>query len=328
MYEVFIDDYFEIRGCPENGVAAALWRAEHGIKENTNSGLYIECHVINRDLCINKNIINYLDTRADLYYGSAIKKHHKIDTYRRTSNRRTMSISPETAKVFSAEELEITTDILLLLWEDLTNCPNMLKLADERETKIMELAMLDDHDLWKRACNTWGGYNSDLTSWWSEPLKYRIVQIKETKELEEKNKKARREAEAAAEKAIEKQREQQRHNQMIEWIRNHGSIRLNRLVNEDIACFAVYRSERLELEYPGWELASTLDGSYKEARNCTEASLAMLDDARKTIPSATIKFWTDEPTKDEYGYAEKGWHGTVAVADSIFGELIYGHNRL
>jgi hypothetical protein len=85
------------------------------------------------------------------------------------------------------------------------------------------------------------------------------------------------------------------------WIRQHGSARLRRLLQEGIKHTAIYREERLAMERPGWrywdEIKSVKDT--REPFNATEEALALLDEARQTAPDAVLRFWQQEDDGEE-----------------------------
>ena len=106
--------------------------------------------------------------------------------------------------------------------------------------------------------------------------------------------------------------------EQLEWIEAHGSARLKRLVAEKIECDGVYRSERLSVERPGWRYSVNVPGEGHEPRNATEEALALLDEARKTEPTARLKYWVatlGEEDEDGYVEHEEEWRGYVAIAD-------------
>lgn len=76
----------------------------------------------------------------------------------------------------------------------------------------------------------------------------------------------------------------------IEWIREHGSPRLRRLLEEGIEHGAVYRDERLAMERPGWRYNEHWIA--QEPRNAPMKALELLDDARQTAPDARLVYWT------------------------------------
>lgn len=103
------------------------------------------------------------------------------------------------------------------------------------------------------------------------------------------------------------------------WIAAHGSERLRRLAEEDIEHQAVYRSERLALELPGWRFEADVPGGSREPRNAPSSALELLDAARATVPDAVLVYWVVEHACGEWclGYEEcpeYEWTGYAAVA--------------
>lgn len=92
-----------------------------------------------------------------------------------------------------------------------------------------------------------------------------------------------------------------------DWIAEHGSERLRRLVAEGIEHDAVYRDERLAVDRPGWDWLADSDwgeASLAEPRNASEAALRLLDRARKSDPAAHLQYFVlqqDDDTTDR-GY--------------------------
>lgn len=110
----------------------------------------------------------------------------------------------------------------------------------------------------------------------------------------------------------------------LAWIESHGSVRLKRMVEEDIEYQATYRDERLKSDYPGWLWAKNLEGEYDEPRNPSEEAFVILDEARKDAPKAKLVYWT----VDQAITAVPAWRKQyVVVAEFLGQEIVYGYNR-
>lgn len=142
--------------------------------------------------------------------------------------------------------------------------------------------------------------------------------------------KAEQEAEKAR-KEREKEAAKARKEAEIEaWANQYGSDRLRRCVAEGIECGAIYRSERLNLEYPGWEIDDSSLPSWDEPRNPPTEALELLDKARASLPAdwseedrklATLVYWSkeDDDCETHTGYA-------VTVGSDVLGDLVYGYD--
>jgi hypothetical protein len=103
----------------------------------------------------------------------------------------------------------------------------------------------------------------------------------------------------------------------LDWIKAYGSDRLMRLVKEGFEFGAVCRDERMAVDRPGWRLEPD-NMKLEEPRNPPDWALEMLDEARKTVPGAKLKYF--ELTGDESG-EEYVTHGYV-VSDRFLGRSI------
>lgn len=82
---------------------------------------------------------------------------------------------------------------------------------------------------------------------------------------------------------------------IFDWIRDHGSERLQKIVRLGLLgkSAAVYRDERLVRDRPGWRWLHD-DDDVRDALNPTMASLNALEAARKTVHgSVGVPFVTD-----------------------------------
>jgi IS5 family transposase len=125
--------------------------------------------------------------------------------------------------------------------------------------------------------------------------------------------------------------ESARTREIAEWAEQHGSTRLRRCCVEGIECAAIYRSERLALEYPGWRFQSKVRGDGDAPRNPPEVALVMLDEARASSPlasGAALEFWVAEEKWLKDGDHVDGWRGYVAVLhDERLDWLVWGGPR-
>lgn len=80
----------------------------------------------------------------------------------------------------------------------------------------------------------------------------------------------------------------------VDWIREHGSPRLKRMLEEGIEHMATYRSERLALERPGWSFANDVRGDADEPRNPPKEAFDLLDEARAIAADAQLVYWVAE----------------------------------
>lgn len=110
------------------------------------------------------------------------------------------------------------------------------------------------------------------------------------------------------------------------WITAHGSERLRRCLAEGIPCGAAYLDERIALERNGWRWQADVRGDGKEPRNPPAEAFALLDEARKTEPTARLTFWTAEAeTDDETGEETKpAWRGYAAEAEFLGNWMVFG----
>lgn len=108
------------------------------------------------------------------------------------------------------------------------------------------------------------------------------------------------------------------------WIREYGSPRLRRLLEEGIEHGTVYRDERLALERPDWSYNDKV--ITREPRNAPMAALELLDEARKTVPDARLVYWvTTLPCGcEEDCYCEaKEVRGYTCEADFLGRKIVY-----
>jgi hypothetical protein len=109
------------------------------------------------------------------------------------------------------------------------------------------------------------------------------------------------------------------------WITAQGSARLRRCHAEGIECAAIYRSERIALERPGWRYAQCVQGEYSDPRNPPDDVVAQIDAARVVAPDAKLAYWEADAETDEDGVeiAPK-WAGYVMIAKFLGREIVLG----
>lgn len=147
---------------------------------------------------------------------------------------------------------------------------------------------------------------------------------------------AEKEAQAAAEKKAKAERQAREKAEIKAWATAHGSDRLKKCVANDIECGAVYRDERLALEYPGWEVDGSKLPTFDDPRNPPAEALELLDKARASLPAdwtaeerkfAELRFWSQK-VEDDYGESETqtGYVVTVDPGNWTNDTLVYGYD--
>lgn len=116
------------------------------------------------------------------------------------------------------------------------------------------------------------------------------------------------------------------------WIRQYGSPRLQRCLEEGIEVGAAYRDERLALERPGWRWEEKVYGAKSEPRNPPAEAFQLLDEARATDPDAKLYHWAVEHDREEC-QKDSGepcdcpkyvWTGYVAMSSFLGKAVIFG----
>ena len=134
----------------------------------------------------------------------------------------------------------------------------------------------------------------------------------------------------AAERAAADQLAQQarRAVEKADWITEHGSDRLKRLLSEGIECESVYLDERIAAERPGWSYQCDRRGEAEEVRNARQEGLDLLDEARKTDPQAKLAWWTIDHEHDGCEDAEDcpryDWKGYACTSIFLGSDIVYG----
>lgn len=126
-------------------------------------------------------------------------------------------------------------------------------------------------------------------------------------------------AEEEERQRVERENGEREEAERLAWIESHGSARLRRCVEEEIEHGAIYRSERLALERPGWEFYDQIPGTLDDARNPPAKAFELLDEARLCDPDATLEYLV---TEDETGDEPDRRH--VAVAEFLGRRIVYG----
>jgi len=108
------------------------------------------------------------------------------------------------------------------------------------------------------------------------------------------------------------------------WITAHGSARLRRCHAEGIECVAIYRSERLTLERPGWRYWEYVRGNESDPRNPPADAVAQIDAARALAPDAKLVYWKAEAEELEDGSTEDAWTGYAMLATFLGRRIVLG----
>jgi hypothetical protein len=85
--------------------------------------------------------------------------------------------------------------------------------------------------------------------------------------------------------------DQERAEARRQWIADHGSSHLQRLVAEGIECTATYAEEWLARERPDWRTYRSREGAVNPPHDPPAAALDLLDAARKGEPEARLVEW-------------------------------------
>lgn len=186
--------------------------------------------------------------------------------------------------------------------------------AEELAQVAAAIALPDDRWLTDAGCVLY----PELKCWMqSHPqVIARIAGLQEEAERRKASRAAAKAAQEAAEEATKAAVQRER----AEWIAQHGSLRLQRLVAEGIEHSAVYYDERLAFELPGWVWYNSVSGDYADPRNAPASALALLDRARAVAPAARLVYWKHEEHEDYDPYRtcvleceQPEWRGYVAV---------------
>lgn len=113
-----------------------------------------------------------------------------------------------------------------------------------------------------------------------------------------------------------------------EWIRSHGSDRLQMILEEDMieTSMAVYRDEKLAIDRPGWIWDATWhdgDVEHNTLRNPTEEDLLWYRDVKKAFPTCeTIYAFLGAEAEDHYyeGDKDEPLVKEMAITDRFLGK--------
>lgn len=112
------------------------------------------------------------------------------------------------------------------------------------------------------------------------------------------------------------------------WIEQHGSIRLKRLVQEGIKHDAVYADERLSADRAGWCYYGNAVGEFCDAINAPIEAFDVLDAARTTASDAQLSYyivrWSELEEVPEESSAKYAWEGYVAKAMFLNSQIVFG----
>lgn len=107
------------------------------------------------------------------------------------------------------------------------------------------------------------------------------------------------------------------------WIREHGSERLLRMLEEGIEFEKTYLDERLAIERPEWRYVVDCDRDYDEdePKNIPQAALELLDEARKKDPNTKLALWEIESEDDD---GDASWRGHVCKSTFLGEDIVFG----
>lgn len=165
----------------------------------------------------------------------------------------------------------------------------------------------------------------------SSPIDITDLIAESVKEHEEEKERFKREnmerEERHAKDVLEnKERELAAEEEKESWIQEHGSARLKRMYEEEIECEAVYQDERLAIELPGWYWYANVPGKVLEPRNVPEEAFAVLDEARKILPEAELKYYVETGEEDD---DDLGVRVYVAYFNGFLGRsVVFGVPRI
>lgn len=183
----------------------------------------------------------------------------------------------------------------------------------EAEAGVLELMGKNVEDCLYR--DNYGKWDR-LAGWWSEPR----IAVKGEEVLRERDRRNRQEE--SEKQAAKDKIELDRKMSMRLWIDQHGSPRLKNCIKEGIKCDGAYYSERLQAEYPNWVKYSALEGTTKDPINPPDEAFALLEEARKEIPSAVLQYYVDDGIKLYCAFAE--WPSHPEEIDLVyFGDQDY-----
>lgn len=117
--------------------------------------------------------------------------------------------------------------------------------------------------------------------------------------------------------AIEMAAAEAKRSEMETWIKEHGSNRLKRSLEEGIKCQSLYLEERIAKELPGWVYYTDVPGTTSDPINPTDDDFALLDEAREMLPDSELQWY-------------KGGDGKGMVVEGEFlGQgVLYGHDAI
>ena len=150
-------------------------------------------------------------------------------------------------------------------------------------------------------------------------------------ELEKAEQAAREEvaAKVAANKAANAAKAQAKLQERLDWIAQHGSVRLKRCVAENIACDGIYRDERLAVDRPAWFQSQRVRGDFEAIINASLPALELLDAARKTLPTGAptrLVYWSVGASQTEHRQRVPRyiWRGPAVISEHLGVEIVYG----
>ena len=325
MFKISLNASFRLQGCPETGAEAILWREEHGLVGEPTSIVRVGLSLVDRDFCLRDGVSGSLDAGADLDLYKSSDSLCGVSTPFELSRDLYPEIPLEVVRLVMPGSTP-TSDDLLRVWGALLDAEAPRR--DRIRERLNEIEALPD-DLLGEQYVYYSGANVPEWIRVANPDLYERI-LRAAKAVIEKRRQAEEEARElhAREKAAA---EAARAKEIAEWTEKFGSKRLRRCCDEGIECSAIYRSERLAFEYPGWRVSDKVRGGGYPPRNPPEAALAMIDEARASSPlaaGATLEYWVAEEKWSTDGDHVDEWRGYVAVIhDERLGWIVWGGPR-
>lgn len=293
MYQYRIDVTIKLDGCPDNGIAAVDWRCEHGLPLEPTNIFKVHASGESESLC--RRFRDGLSETADLTLETHADgySHSSVD-YRSS----VLKLMPEFGESRRAlYHHRISADLA----KRLIGTPTEEDLADFLQSLIDQSVALSAN--------------------WKEKSAARKAEELRQREAANARIAEQQAAEDAKKAAIVAKRNK--------WIEECGSDRLKHCVKEGIECEAIYRSERLDAERPGWSWAKDVAGQYDDPRNPPIEAFALLAEARGIDPSAKLVWWevskdADDIDPDDEDDSDYCWQGYAAVAEFLGREIVYG----
>jgi len=277
MYKYDIDLIVRPEGCPDCGLEAIDWRERHGLPPAPTSEVHV---VLTGEDPVVRQWSELLNSEADLILKHKATGISRFDfdrgvPYKEAARNAIVPDDDYIARDYGAPSLPVDA-IKAGLAGDLTHFVSVLAARSARVTKLRKQQEAE-----------------------------REAEQRRRKEAEEAQVKKQIEAEQRAKRALEQERNA--------WIKQHGSRRLKRMLEEGIKCNGVYRDERLALERPNWCWLPS-DMNLYEPVNAPEEAFDLLDEARQDDPAAELAYFRIDD--------EDGGEGYVAVTNFLGNRIV------